>query len=738
MPYTAKLVQDTGRTYFSVSFRHPVKKDRHGRYGLKVRRGLGTSDRYQAEALVGELNQILADESLHRPTARAEVVQRGFSDVIIEAFFRDIEPTPSSGFVLRDTIIPLPGTAEGYSSVLLLGTTGSGKSTLVRQILGTDPKTDRFPSTAPGRTTVADQEFVLTERGGYRAVVCFHSRDLVAVWVEDSLAAAALAHLAGRKHADVARAFLAPQEGRLRLAYILGQYRPHDSGSDGDTAGSQTKGDSGAVSEIVRRVTEIADRAAAHVASERDQDMVALLRSDDRESVEQDLDEFLRDDEEFMTLTDDVVEDIASRFDVIRAGEFTGRIGGWPSFWSIELGLGQRSEFFDAIRPFIGIAAAQHGTLLTPVVEGLRVAGPFSPTWSDGTVPKLVLLDGEGVGHNPATLRSLPPSVTERVPMADRVLLVDSAKAPMLEGPILVARTLERMGEDAKLHLCFTHFDLMEDAENLPEVRDRVEHVASAARVAVQHLARELGRTHLAELERAVEERSFFVGGIQETLSEHHPVYREQLSALLEQLQAHAEPIAEEASPEYDLANFVIAVQWAVDEFIETYRARLRLPSKRTLQAVPWQTAKAATRYTSQFGLDGYGVLRPGSDFASILGERLSRFVSQPVRFRPDNCSDEAKERATARIRQALAQPLEAWVRRRLIDNQLNRWLKAYEYRGTGSTRLRAYEMDTLNLIAVPPMTDQGDAAASQFVDELRQLVRDAIHKGGGDVRGEP
>lgn len=49
----------------------------------------------------------------------------------------------------RDTrceLLPLPGVDDGYRSVLMLGTTGAGKITRVRQLLGTHPETERFPS----------------------------------------------------------------------------------------------------------------------------------------------------------------------------------------------------------------------------------------------------------------------------------------------------------------------------------------------------------------------------------------------------------------------------------------------------------------------------------------------------------------------------------------------------------------------------------------------------------------
>src|SRR5439155_13255680 len=91
MPYTAKVTRGHSRKFFSVDFRHPVQKDRAGRFGLKVRRGLGTTDANEAERLVAELNQLLADEAFHRPTARAAAQEKGFSEVVIDLFFRDIE-----------------------------------------------------------------------------------------------------------------------------------------------------------------------------------------------------------------------------------------------------------------------------------------------------------------------------------------------------------------------------------------------------------------------------------------------------------------------------------------------------------------------------------------------------------------------------------------------------------------------------------------------------------------------
>jgi hypothetical protein len=62
--YTARVVQNPGRQGLAVEFRHP-QKYRRGRPGKKVRRGLDTTDRAEADKLVEEINVLLSDESLH-------------------------------------------------------------------------------------------------------------------------------------------------------------------------------------------------------------------------------------------------------------------------------------------------------------------------------------------------------------------------------------------------------------------------------------------------------------------------------------------------------------------------------------------------------------------------------------------------------------------------------------------------------------------------------------------------
>lgn len=80
---------------------------------------------------------------------------------------------------LRDSVLPLPTRDDGYRRVLMLGTAGAGKTTVVRQLLGTNPRTERFPSTSTAKTTVADTEIIPSDEPFFRAAVTFMPREEV-------------------------------------------------------------------------------------------------------------------------------------------------------------------------------------------------------------------------------------------------------------------------------------------------------------------------------------------------------------------------------------------------------------------------------------------------------------------------------------------------------------------------------------------------------------------------------
>ena len=155
--YTATLT-NSGRAGWSVIFRHPVVVDpATGHPPLRIKRGLGTVEEEKAKAIINDLNTLLSDQSYWSLAARTVAIPR-FQPKAVDIFFSPMEREELNFAAMREKFIQMPPTGSEYRSMLLIGTTGAGKTTLVRQILGTDPQTERFPSISASRCTIAETE----------------------------------------------------------------------------------------------------------------------------------------------------------------------------------------------------------------------------------------------------------------------------------------------------------------------------------------------------------------------------------------------------------------------------------------------------------------------------------------------------------------------------------------------------------------------------------------------------
>ena len=181
--YKATLSQGgEGRSGWCVIFRHPILLGSDAKPGRRIRRGLGTSNREEAQRLVDQANVILSDPSFWTQAAR-EFAEKSFDHQIVKAFYDDLVPTPRDSWTLRENVIELP--AEGFAKVQFLGTTGAGKTTLLRQFIGTGSHDERFPSTSTAKTTTCDIEIVMDDRNEFEAVVSFLPKDEVRQYVEE-------------------------------------------------------------------------------------------------------------------------------------------------------------------------------------------------------------------------------------------------------------------------------------------------------------------------------------------------------------------------------------------------------------------------------------------------------------------------------------------------------------------------------------------------------------------------
>jgi len=747
-----------GRQSWCVIFRHPVCLGPDGKQKLRVRRGLGTSDKDQAQILVDQLNQILGDPTLWNLSSRENAAKR-YDEKIVAAFYDPMLPTTFDPWTIREEVIPLPGgtdSSDGYARVLFVGTTGAGKTTIVRQLLGTDPERERFPSISAAKTTICDIEIVLDE-GPMRAVVTFIPRDRVRQYISECVLAAVVTKLEGGPERDVIRRFLEHSEQRFRLSYILGNpallkrseadeiededdeessasdYYEHQELTENEREEllNTLKGYFRSIDELAEKARTAMDKMAFELGIS-----IGDATQDDREVLQELVEDHIANTEEFHQLVDTILDDVESRFDFLSDGEISYGKDGWPIKWTYQ--SSDRSAFIRIVNRFASNYAPNFGRLLTPLVEGIRVAGPFKPDWHNGTVPKIVIMDGQGIGHTADSTSSLSTSITSRFRMADAIVLVDNAAQPMQAGPCAVLQSLVISGHESKLLLAFTHFDEVK-GDNLKGSAAKKDHVIGSFDNAVHAIGKSFGREAESVLRNLIPERLFFFANIQKKLPKSAKFTLSEMRRFLAAIESSIVPAGPvEYKPVYDVANLVLAIQKAAQEFHDRWRGILGMGSVSGVRPEHWTRVKALSRRLGIFKVDEYDTLRPVADLIKLLQIHVSQFLSNPLSWIPATPPDDSQDRIDAidTVKKEVFTRLHELSRRRILEDRVREWVSAYEHRGIGSTRLRAREVATIYEEAAPIPNEMPDSDSNKFLFELRELIAASVKSSGGQLKG--
>jgi hypothetical protein len=742
--YTASR-RPAGRAGWSISFRHPLRTDAAGKPGLKVHRGLKTTSEEEAERLVTEMNELLADERYWSVAARSAAEGR-FSKVVVEAFYSGIESPSTTPFEIREETIPLPRREDGYATVLFVGTTGAGKTTLLRHMIGSN----QFPSTATGRTTTADMEIV-TAQSDYEAVVTFLSERAVRSSIQECIAEALTATWNGAKRAEVARRLLQHPNQTFRLNYTLGDWASTaedeeeegwafgnsdesvgDDQSDGIAPDDERLVNQRLLEGMVDSVSSLARSAGDHVTATLGVEW-SSLRSADLDAAEAMLVEEAESRAEHAALVDEIALAVKKRFERIDEGErLTRGRTGWPEKW--EYTSSDREDFLRRILWFSSNYSRRFGRLLTPLVQGIRVRGAFSPEFAAGN-PKLVLIDGQGLGHVAELAASVSTHITSRFAAADVILIVDSAQQPMQAAPLAALRAAAVGGHQEKVLIAFTHFDLVR-GPNLPNAKAKREHVVAAVRNALAKLRTEIGESAIRSLDQQLESRCFTLGWMNQASGHLPPKVVEGVKTLLSSFEASikpSEPIP--VAPTYDPASLMYAVQAATRDFQTQWIARLGLGTAHGELKEHWTRIKALNRRIADRWDVEYDTLRPVADLYKQLTEEVSRFLEQPVAWEGDEAEDQdQRARALDSVRRSVSSVVQDLTLRRLIDTHIAEWVTAYAYAGRGSTFTRAQEIRDIFEEAAPIPGVVLEMRTKDFLDDVRGLVHAAIERGGGKV----
>ena len=750
--YRATKTQSNNRPGWSVTFSHPLRTDARGKSGLKMRRGLGTTDVEEAQQLVDQLNELLSDQSWWSPDRRGDA-GRQFDSRIVAAFFNEMEIGKIDSRQLRQEVMPLPDPRQGYARVMLVGSTGAGKTTLLRQLIGSDHQRDRFPATSTAKTTTAETEVVADPTAEhYDAVITFKTEYEIRCAVEECIEDACLAVTLGHDDARIAAELLEHREQRFRLSHLLGNWpeQATDAGltsifdEDWDNADG-LPADETITDEALLVNNELLVAYVAHIreiATATRNQLVPEYGAYEEianpyrlEEWREDFIDALYDSEDFRDLSLDIMDVIKGRFDAVSEGAYGYTAAGWPNLWQYRLPKSDRGDFLRQVRWFTSNHGDQFGCLLTPLIDGIRVKGPFKP-FAEGlgdAERHLVFLDGEGLGHSAKEATSVSTKVTERFPDVEMILLVDDAQSPMQAASLELLRSVGSSGHEHKIAVAFTHFDQV-DGDNLRNNTQKVNHVVASVNNGLLSLRDSLGGPTASRLERQLHNSKFYLGKLDMRIPEG---FIRQLHALLNRMQASAiVPEPPVAAPIYSVARLDLTLRDATDSFKTPWKGRLGLGNYEGGRE-HWARVKALCRRIANRWDNEYNGLRPVADLVRELQNAVSLWLNNPAGWTRHPQDDDEREAAISEIKREVFVRMHSLAERRLVTNQRQGWETAFSaFRGTGSSRRRAVRIVQIYDEAAPSISYAMDTDNQELFDEVIDIVRDAVEAASGSMEG--
>ena len=346
------------------------------------------------------------------------------------------------------------------------------------------------------------------------------------------------------------------------------------------------------LTEYVQRVKEV----AAEVHDEVSQRLGSFQQLDKAPRREEWLEHFtdaLYENQRFTQISLDIMDVIRDRFELIVEGDFEGDGTDWPTLWYYE--ESDRAAFLRQVRWFTGNHSQQFGRLLTPLVDGIRVSGPFQPATAEllDDDRRLVLLDGEGLGHSAKEATSISTKVTERFQDVDMILLIDSAQSPMQAAAIELLRSVGTSGHGHKMGVVFTHFDQVR-GDNLSSDQQKVDHVYASVSNALGSLRDSIGTPVVDILERQLAIHKYFLGGLDRHTQNIPKAIIESIRQLLVVMQKSADPLEPvDGAPIYEVRGLELGLRDATDGFKNAWNGRLGRAHHMSIPKEHWTRIKS-------------------------------------------------------------------------------------------------------------------------------------------------
>ena len=624
-----------------------------------------------------------------------------------------------------------------------MGITGSGKSTALRRLIGSIA--DRFPATSINRTTTFPLE-IITGADDYTAAITFLSQHQTQQEVVESLSAAVLKAVKGEKDARVMNELLEQSDMRFRLKYILGDWGEEESDDefvvmsdggedDNEGVGSDQQAQRAFLEKLLKQIRGVAENARASV--EGILGKLDSLIGDDLDYALDEIQEAAEQSDDFLDMVSEVMDETRVRFGEVTEGKFTKSATGWPAAWMWTVAADRRKDFLKVLRKFTGNSKPQWGTLLTPLVNGVRVHGPFRPEWAPANYNH-VFTDTEGLLHGRANA-DVPTELTELFKNVDSIVLVESAKNA-LSSPAAakVFEAVASTGYTKSFALLFTHMDHA-SGEDLRDGKAKKEKVFGGVRnVLDNQIAKTLSRDAARHLEAQLQENTFYFAHLDGKFPTKDEVQIKKFEKRLGKhllefvvcLAARKQPdLRLPGYPKYSMRSLGLAVREASLAFIESWEAKLGFKYVDGETTVPWQSLKALShRYAEGWLRDGFW-LRPIDQLTANLRNVLTKFLDNPIEWGGKPVADEEKLVILDGLKQRITEPLAGIAEERLRKLPMADWQVAYGLRGKGTTVTRRHNVRSIFQAQIPVPESRSDRASELWMEEIEKVVTSVVEQ---------
>jgi adenylate kinase family enzyme len=572
-----------------------------------------------------------------------------------------------------DELSPIPVNMPKF---YLLGDTGAGKTTIVRKILGTDRY--KFPSVQQKRTTVAVTEYVLSRDIPFKASYIFKTEtqinELIKEILEVAIEKAYSTDCKGELDTEeiIENLEETPDE-RFRLRYIL------------------------TVEELEQVAKTISDSLLPKLHSSIDALKIELDSNEEDigvivdlalENIKNDFSEIQR---HIISLISKKVSEMCNGHELFSATDY---------YQHSEQKL---DEFITQAKKLLSSAKKS----ISPVIEYARLEGNLLAEWlPDNT--ELVLIDGEGIGHDTREASRLSARHLDYFHFSDSIGLVEESKKPFASGGKSAMEGIIRNGYLDKFKLIFSKLDEVEVGDE--EDTDRDEQIRAVKKgfrnvknaLKDDGIESNIGSEHLYYLSNMKDKES-------------HPDSVLEIGRLIAGIKSKfEEDVPQFIVPIYDYEMLSSYLVKSSDNFITKWNSMLN--SKH------WQTVKAFNRRMC-WEWDEFRDMKPISDFHNEVTKELESFISSPSNW-VDSATPSMQSKSIDRVKQEFSNSLLSFSRMVILQTYSDEWEKAMLLSGAGSTIIRRSKIKNIIQETLP---DHKKPEAIKLKDSIKQLLVQSV-----------